>query len=173
MDLVSDVHYLAFGLAAPGRSLVKSIQSLPAGHCLTGRPGAANLPLRYFTALAPAMPKVPDADQRMEISAALERSIGASLVPGRQALLLSGGVDSSSIACAAGARGAQIDAYTVEFSGCIFPNEGDAAQAVAELTGARHRRVELDVADAERELEATLWAIHPQSAWAAITMPIC
>ncbi len=169
MDLVSAVHYLAFGLPAPGRSLVKSIQSLPAGHCLSCRPGTANLPRRYFTALAPGMPKVPNAGQRAEISAALDRSISASLGPGRQALLLSGGVDSSLIACAAGARGAEIDAYTVEFTGCSFPNEGDAARAVADLTGAKHHRVELDVADAERELEATLCAVHPQSAWAAIT----
>lgn len=169
MDLVSAVHYLAFGLPAPGRSLVESIQSLPAGHCLSCRPGNANLPRRYFTPLAPGMPKVPDADQRAEISAALDRAIGAGLGTGRQALLLSGGVDSSFIACAAGARGAGIDAYTVEFTGCDFPNEGDVARAVADLTGARHHRVELDVADAERELEATLCAVHPQSAWAAIT----
>jgi asparagine synthase (glutamine-hydrolysing) len=169
MDLVSAVHYLAFGLPAPGRSLVKSIQSLPAGHCLSCRPGRANLPRRYFTALAPGMPKVPNADQRAEISTAFIRAVSASLGAGRQALLLSGGVDSSFIASAAGARGAEIDAYTVEFTGCDFPNEGDIARAVADRVGARHHRVELDVADAERELEATLGAVHPQSAWAAIT----
>ncbi|MDK2122717.1 asparagine synthetase B family protein [Parachitinimonas caeni] len=171
LDYESAFNYLSFGMPLAGRTLARQISRLPAGHCLSGRPGQPLLSQRYFSPLSHDQQKVVDAPYQQQLIATLDDAITRRVVEGRQALLLSGGVDSSYIAGTVARRfgGERFDAYTIEFTDPGTHNEVDFAALVAKEAGIRHQPVPLGVADALKGLERVLQAAEPCSAWAAIT----
>lgn len=169
LDFESAFHYLACGLPPPGRTLARGVERVPAAHALTWQSGRPWLEERYWTPL-PESPQTFATDEvKAEIQDRLDAAITARLAGGRrQAILLSGGLDSSYLAVTLAAR-CQVDAYTIEFRGVHGDNEVSAARSLAASIGARHHAVTLDVETAGQLLETTLASPEPCSAWATIT----
>lgn len=171
LDVESAVHYLQFGSAGPGRTLARGVTRVPAAHYLCANSAGPLLRHRYFTPLGYDASKVASEQDRRHITATLDDTIERSISAGANALLLSGGVDSSYIAMTAAMRAgpARFDAYTIEFATPFRFNEGDYAKIVADAAGIRHHRVTLDTTQAHVALEAVLAAPEPCSAWASMT----
>ncbi|HEY8975011.1 MAG TPA: asparagine synthase-related protein [Burkholderiaceae bacterium] len=171
LDVESAYHYLAFGSPVPGRTLARRVTRVRAGHLLRWTPGAPLIEQRHFTPLSHGSRKVAGDAGRDEIARTLEDAILARSVPGRQALLLSGGIDSSYIGLtlAEHAGADQLDTYTVEFAAPWPGNEGEYAAIVARQAGLRHALVPMSPADAARHLPKVLRAAEPCSAWASVT----
>lgn len=171
LDFESAVHYLTFGLPVPGRTLARRVTRVPAAHFLTWRADGALMAQRYYTPIRHDAQKVLDQQGRLHIAATLDRAIERRIAPGRQAILLSGGVDSSYIAMTAAMRagGDCFDAYTIEFSAPFRHNESEFARIVAQKSGMRHYAVELPTSQALASLETVLEQAEPCSAWASIT----
>lgn len=170
-DIESAVHYLQFGSAVPGRTLARGVTRVPAAHYLYSNGAGPLLRHRYFTPLGYDASKVASEQDRRHITATLDDTIECSIGAGANALLLSGGVDSSYIAITAAMRAgpARFDAYTIEFAAPFKFNEGEYAKIVADAAGIRHHRVTLDTSEAHAALEAVLTAPEPCSAWASMT----
>jgi asparagine synthase (glutamine-hydrolysing) len=171
LDFESAYHYLSFGTPLPGRTLARRVHQVLAGHVLAWRPRLAAISQRYFTPLWSEGRKVVDDAGRAEVASALDTAIDARVVAGHQALLLSGGVDSSYLALGVAARHGpeRLEAYTIEFAPPFSANEGNYAALVAREAGIRHHRVPFDTAQAGACLATVLQAAQPCSAWACIT----
>jgi asparagine synthase (glutamine-hydrolysing) len=171
LDVTAAFHYLACGLAPPHRTLAERVTPLPAAHVVTWEPGRALCAQRYWTPLDDASKKAPDDDSRAAIATALDRAIAERLDGGTQALLLSGGVDSSYLAATAAARlgGARVHAYTIEFTARYQKNETEYARLVAHAAGITHHVVPLHAPEALALLEPTLASAEPCAAWATVT----
>lgn len=171
LDVESAVHYLMFGVPRPGRTLARAVTRLPAGHCFVWNTRGPLLRHRHFTPLGFDARKVPSNEDRQQIANALDRAIYARIAQGRQAILLSGGVDSSYVAVTAARHsgGDCFDAYTVRFAEPYPHNEGEYAGIVARASGIRHHEVDFTPAQACDALDAVLAAPLPCSAWACMT----
>jgi len=171
LDFEAAFHYLLAGRAPSGRTLAEGIARVPPAHLAVWQPGQPWLRQRYHTPLREAARKVADPALRAEISRAFDHAIATRLTRPRQALLLSGGVDSSYLAArgAALAGGSHFDAYTIEFAAPFRDNETAFARQVAERFGLRHHVVPLDLARTRPLLERVLAADEPCAAWATVT----
>jgi asparagine synthase (glutamine-hydrolysing) len=170
LDFEAAFHYLLAARAPAGRTLAEGIARVPPAHALVWQPGQPWLRHRCHTPLREDARKVADPALRAEVAQALDHAIASRLTRQRQALLLSGGVDSSYLAArgAALAGGAHFDAYTIEFSGSA-KNEVEFAREVAERFGLRHRVVRLGLAQTRPLIERVLAADEPCAAWATVT----
>jgi asparagine synthase (glutamine-hydrolysing) len=171
LDFESAFHYLACGLPPPGHTLARGVSCVPAAHLLSWEPGRSLLAQRYWTPLDEEAKKLPDDDAKAAISAALDGAIASRLDGGVQAILLSGGVDSSYIAATAAAHigPARLQSYTIEFTARYRKNETEYARLVAQAAGIPHRIVPLHAPAALALLEPTLAVAEPCSAWATVT----
>ncbi len=171
LDLEAAFHYLLAARTPPGHTLVRGIARVPAAHLATWRPGRPWLRERCHTPLRDDARKVADAALHDDVTAALDQAVARRLTRGRQALLLSGGVDSSYLAArgAALAGGDHFDAYTIEFAAPARNNETQFARLVAERFGLRHHVVPLDLRQTRPLLERVLGADEPCAAWATVT----
>ena len=170
LDYESAYHYLAFGSAAPGRTMADSITCLQAGHQITWTLGSPLLRSRYFTPLRLASQKVADQALKDHIEAALDQAIQSRL-RAKQAILLSAGVDSSYIAATAAEKfnGGPSDAYTVAFDlGPELDESADASKFAVRL-GLRHNAVMLTSNDALSVMDEVLRLSAPSSTWTSIT----
>jgi asparagine synthetase B (glutamine-hydrolysing) len=122
---------------------------------------------RYYSPLKHDTPRLPSKTQRRELQTALDEVIRESTDGQCQALLLSGGVDSSYLAATVSRRGS-LEAFTIEFDGLPEANETEYAAFVAKKISLRHRVVTLTVEDAVRHLNAILDSAEPCSAWATL-----
>jgi len=172
LDVESAVHYLQFGLPVPGRTLARRVTRVPAGHLLRWNGAGPLLRQRYFSPISFDEKKViACVEDRNRIAQTLDQAIFSRVTAQRQAILLSGGVDSSYIAATAAQHvgGAHFDAYTIAFSGPYPHNEGQYARIVADKHGIRHHDVAFDTANACAALETVLQAAEPCAAWASMT----
>jgi asparagine synthetase B (glutamine-hydrolysing) len=172
LDFESAFHYLQFGRPLPGRTLARQVTCVPAAHVLHWNGAGPLLVQRYYTPIGFDEPKVIEYDaQRDRIAALLDEATAARIGPGRNAILLSGGVDSSFLAASAArlAGGTRFDAYTIAFAAPYAHNEGEYAALVAQANGIRHHNVPMSVADAKGALERVLAAAQPCSAWSCVT----
>lgn len=163
----SALHYLAYGTPLPGQTLVNGVRSLAAGHALTLCPSVLPVQRRTFELLSATEPVTPDPDQVTAIAAAVDAAILRSCEgPGRAALLLSAGVDSSYMAAVLGER---VDTcYTSCFPDLDQAGEFEDASRFSRLTGRRHHPIPIRIADARQGLERVLAADEPKSAWSTI-----
>ncbi|WP_047236435.1 asparagine synthetase B family protein [Chromobacterium subtsugae] len=171
LDAESAVHYLMFGAPYPGRTLARRVSKLPAAHYLSWNGAGPLLSHRYYTPIGFDAPKVVGAAEREQLERTLDQAIHARLADGGQAILLSGGVDSSYIAATAAMRagGERLDAYTIEFTAPYPHNESQYARIVTDAYGIRHHAVELGPEQATAALADVFAAAEPCSAWSSIT----
>ena len=157
--------------APSGRTLAAGIARVPPAHLAVWQPGQPWLRHRYYTPLRETAKKVDDPALRTAIRDALDHAVASRVTPGRQALLLSGGVDSSYLAArgAALAGGGHFDAYTIEFAAPVRTNETGFARVVAERFGLRHHVVPLGLAQTGPLIDRVLEADEPCAAWATVT----
>jgi len=172
LDFASAYHYLACGLPAPGQTMARGIRRIPAGHLIAWEPDRPFVTYRYWTPLHDE-PRADGNDAtRTAIAKALDASIEARLEPNRsQALLLSGGLDSSFIAATAASKvgGSRLEAYTVEFDPSYGKNETEYARLVTDTFAIRHHALPLSARDAVPLCRETLEAAEPCSAWTTMT----
>ena len=171
MDYESAIHYLARGLPLRGRTLAKGIESIPAAHLLQWEPPRRPLLERYWTPLSPHSPYITRKQLADNVTVALNEAIFSRLAPRNNALLLSGGVDSSYIAVAAVKKipARQMRAYTIEYEPGYNRNEGNFAASVAHSVGAQQVLVSLEPKQAYSLLQEILASPVPCSAWTSIT----
>jgi asparagine synthase (glutamine-hydrolysing) len=163
LDLASAAVYLSRGHSPLHRTLALGVGSVPAAHCLHWEQDRATL-ARYWSPLRP-LPRSPRRARARQL-----RDLLAAAVPAMgdrpQGVLLSGGVDSSFIACLA-AREAPPPVGLTLATG-VNGEDLRYAATVTKKIGARHVVVDLDAAKAARILPRVLEAATPASAWTAI-----
>ncbi|HEU4407507.1 MAG TPA: asparagine synthase-related protein [Polyangiaceae bacterium] len=172
LDPESAIHYLAHGLPAPGKTLARDVERVPAGHLMWWEPGGAPQPARYWTPLRDGAPVDDTPRLRRSLGAAIEGALREGLAgPGRAGLLLSGGLDSSYLAAVARRAGARagLASYSIEFDPAYGLNETEYATLAAGAFGLRHRAVRLGAREALAGLEEVFREAEPCSAWAALT----
>ncbi len=165
------VHYLMFGRPTLGHSLAKSVTKLPAGQCLESYGEGIMSRRRYFTPMRSDSKKVLSNTDKEKLITLLDAVISKSTCPENQALLLSGGMDSSYIAYSIAQQFPTegIDAYTVEFEYPYQENETKYASYVAQETGIKLNVVNMGAHDATNSLSQILKVAQPTSAWASLT----
>lgn len=171
LDVESAFHYLAVGRPVPGRTLARGVARVPAAHALVWEAPAPPQRWRYYTPLSDGAQRIVDEALRRRIAKTLDEAIAARLGGQPQALLLSGGVDSSYIAATASALGAseKIEAYTIEFMPHGPYNECEYARLVAQAAHIRHHIVQLWPREVGPVLEEVLASPEPCSAQATVT----
>src|SRR5919109_3830082 len=142
LDPAAMVEYLAFGHTEGERTLVDGVRKLPPGHALRLRRGKAEV-FEYWDPL--------DADGRPdggasadELRRRLDEAVAASLVSDVPiSMMLSGGLDSSTIAVLAARhlRASDLTAYSVSFG--LADDESPVAGRLCRDLGMRHREISL------------------------------
>jgi asparagine synthase (glutamine-hydrolysing) len=139
LDPAAVVEYLAFGYVAGDRTLVKGVKKLPPGHALRLRDGRLQV-WEYWDVL----PATASARPEEELRAQLDAAVAAALVSDVPvSLMLSGGLDSSTIAALAARHvdPAGLTAYSVSFG--LPDDESAAAARLAADLGLCHREISL------------------------------
>ncbi len=131
-------HYLTYGYCPSRQTAFREIERLKPGEILTleqGRPVRRDYIQETTAAPSDASGPGPAGELRTRLDAAVARQVRADVPVG---VLLSGGLDSSTIAALAAASAADtIDTFTVGFPDAVF-DERTHARAVAEHLGTRH-----------------------------------
>jgi asparagine synthase (glutamine-hydrolysing) len=140
LDLAAADQYFARLALPEPRSILKNVRKLPAGHYLTVRRGVTRVE-RYWRPQFGGRSRVAlNSDERLRDE--LQRSVSISMrsdVP--VGLLLSGGLDSSSVAAfAARESGERLHAFSAGFREADF-DESTYSRLVAKRFGIRHHRV--------------------------------
>jgi asparagine synthase (glutamine-hydrolysing) len=171
LDPASVVEYLAFGHVGESRTLVQGVRKLPAGHALRIRDGRLDV-FEYWDALTSDSLVASDSLED-ELLERLDGAIAASLVSDVPvSLMLSGGLDSSTIAALATkhANPGDLSAYSVSFG---QPNdESHAAARLARELGIRHREVHLTPPIIREDFESWLVGLDVPTAnptWIAVS----
>jgi asparagine synthase (glutamine-hydrolysing) len=169
LDTESAIRYLFLGQPLNGRTLAAEIKKVSAAHCLHWRSGGVLISRRYYSPLRHDRPRLPNRAQRREIQNALDSVISEGPAGQCQALLLSGGVDSSYLAATvASQESGSVEGFTIAFEGLPEANETEYAAFVAKKFSLRHHVITLTVSDAVRHLNAILESAEPCSAWATL-----
>ena len=140
LDRAGVIEYLAFGHTSGERTLVEGVSKLPPGHALRVRDGAAEV-FEYWDPLPPDRGPL-NGDLEGELREQLSEAVAASLVADVPiSMMLSGGLDSSTIAVLAARHGrpADMTAYSVSFG--LPDDESSAAARLAGDLGIRHREI--------------------------------
>lgn len=142
LDLDAVEAFLAFNSVPGPLSIYREIRKLPPGHVLTWRDGA--LELRRFARPGPLEPRdgADDAELVEECRARLRDSVRAHLVSDVPVgVLLSGGVDSGSLAALAAQESAEpVRTFSIGFEEASF-DELAGARAVANRYATEHREL--------------------------------
>jgi asparagine synthase (glutamine-hydrolysing) len=170
LDPTAVVEYLAFGYVSGERTLLEGVRKLPAGHALRVRDGRVDV-FEYWDVLPPDnLDERPVDEQLLE---QLEAAVAAALVSDVPvSLMLSGGLDSSTIAALAARHTNPHDltAYSVSFG--LPDDESDAAARLAGDLGLRHREIRLSEEQVRAELDAWLGGLDVPTAnptWLAVS----
>lgn len=164
----SVVEYLAFGYVTGDRTLVKGVRKLQPGHALRLRDGKLSV-WEYWDVLPATPPTAPEE----ELRAQLDGAVGAALVSDVPvSLMLSGGLDSSTIASFAArqTKPADLTAYSVSFG--LPDDESAAAARLAADLGLRHREITLTHTEVSELLEDWLDTLDVPTAnptWIAVS----
>jgi asparagine synthase (glutamine-hydrolysing) len=168
LDVASTLTYLLHGRARLGRTLLVGLDSLPSAHFVRCQGGPVH-PERYWTPLANPMPIISRASRMERFGVHLERASRNGFAPEGNALLLSGGIDSSYLAHVAGqTQPRSTVCYTVAYADDRYPDEYRYARIAADASGLPLKRVELTVEDSVMHLRNILDEPRPVSAWATI-----
>jgi asparagine synthase (glutamine-hydrolysing) len=142
LDPVGVVEYLSFGHTTGTRTIVEGLRKVPPGHWLRVRDGSSSLH-EFWDPLRDA-DHVPDEDLEGQLMERLDDAVSASLVSDVPvSLMLSGGLDSATIAVLASRHvdPADLTAYSVSFG--LPTDEAEAAKTLAGELGIRHRTIPL------------------------------
>ena len=129
--------FLATGGIAGTRTAYRAVVPLPAGHTLTIRQGGESTLRRHWVFPAAAGPPIRDPRSAIEgYREALESAVGDRL-DGRTAILMSSGIDSTTIAAAARrvTTGSTIRAFTASYVRVPASSEVPLAQTAAAALG--------------------------------------
>jgi asparagine synthase (glutamine-hydrolysing) len=142
LDLAAVVEYLAFGYTLGERTLIEGVHKLVPGHVLRLKHGELTRS-EYWDALPPSHPSEdrPLEDELVEL---LDEAVAAALVSDVPlSLMLSGGLDSSTIAVLAARHvpPSELTAYSVSFG--LPTDESATAARLAGDLGMRHRELVL------------------------------
>jgi asparagine synthase (glutamine-hydrolysing) len=140
LDEHAFVEYLAFGHNFGDRTLVSGLKKLPPGHYLRSRAGTIDV-VEYWDAFADG-PSLNGNSPTEALRHMLDDAIGASLVADVPlGMMLSGGLDSSSIAASAARHGdpSALTAYSVSFGRA--DDESQTAATLARDLGISHRTI--------------------------------
>ncbi len=140
LDPEAVVEYLAFGHVAGDRTLVDGVRKLSPGHTLRLRGGQLHV-AEYWDLLPPGTALSPDSLEQ-DLLHLLDEAVAASLVSDVPiSLMLSGGLDSSTVAVLAArhVRPSELTAYSVGFG--LPTDETDAAARLASDLGMRYREL--------------------------------
>jgi asparagine synthase (glutamine-hydrolysing) len=131
------VEFLAFGYVGGDRTLVKGVKKLMPGHVLRLTDGKIRIE-EFWDVLPAPVSSAPE----QELATQLEAAVAAALVSDVPvSLMLSGGLDSATIASVAArhANPAELTAYSVSFG--LPDDESGAAARLARDLGLRHREI--------------------------------
>jgi asparagine synthase (glutamine-hydrolysing) len=155
LDPASVVEYLAFGYVSGTRTLIRDIHRLAPGHALRLRDGRLNV-FEYWDVLPPERLDTAEPIQSQLLDQ-LDAAVAASLVSDVPvSLMLSGGIDSSTIAALA-ARHAdphELTTYSVSFG--LANDESAPARRLAADLGMRHRDIRLTKENVRAQLPTWL-----------------
>lgn len=171
LDYNSAIHYLLYGRPQLGHTLAQGVVKLPAGHSVTYFYGGNVFLQRYYSPLSQSSQKVLSDKEKINLLSSLDRSINNVSKDEKQAILLSGGLDSSFIASTLSCKNKEIDlqAYTIEFASPYKDNETQFASLVAQANKIELNVVHMGTEDANRHLPHVLKMPEPVSAWAGLT----
>lgn len=136
------VEYLAFGHTSGERTLIDGVQKLPPGHAVRVANGRAEV-FEYWDVF-PVDETEPIGSLEATLLSQLENAVAASLVSDVPvSMMLSGGLDSATIAVLAARNGeaAAMTAYSMSFG--LPSDESAAAARLARDLGIRHREIML------------------------------
>jgi len=142
LDHTGVIRYLSFGHTSGERTLVEGVHQLPAGHGLRVRDGRCEL-FAYWDIL-PTAAGVASSASSGDLLELLDEAVAASLVSDVPvSLMLSGGMDSATIAALAARHvdPRELTAYSVSFG--LPSDESAAAAQLAGDLGMRHREITL------------------------------
>jgi asparagine synthase (glutamine-hydrolysing) len=149
-------HLLSFGFVPNPWSLRAGVRQLAPGTALLLRAGAEPQPQRWAAEPAPAEPPLAGDVESLsrELETVLSNSVREHLVADVPVgVLLSGGVDSSTVAALAARHVGRLATYSIVHRDPAY-DERDAARAVAEAIGSEHHEIEFsDAALSEAELD--------------------
>jgi asparagine synthase (glutamine-hydrolysing) len=137
LDLAGVVEYLAFGHTSGERTLIEGVRKLPPGHALRVHRGKLE-EIEYWDALPPEDRDGFTATEERLLEL-LDEAVAAALVSDVPiSLMLSGGLDSSSVATLAARHidPSELTAYSVSFG--LDTDESSAAAHLAKDLGMRH-----------------------------------
>jgi asparagine synthase (glutamine-hydrolysing) len=143
LDPASVVEYLAFGYVSGDRTLVKGVRKLPPGHALRLRDGRVEV-FEYWDVLPTSGESDGRTPTHQQLVDQLETAVAFSLVSDVPvSLMLSGGLDSSTIAALAvrHANSNDLTAYSVSFG--LADDESHVAARLASDLGLRHHEIRL------------------------------
>jgi asparagine synthase (glutamine-hydrolysing) len=171
LDPASVVEYLAFGYVSGTRTLLRDIHRLAPGHALRLR--GSSLDLFEYWDVVPPEPNGMREPVQSQLLEQLDAAVAASLVSDVPiSLMLSGGIDSSTIAALA-ARHAdpnELTAYSVSFG---LPNdESEPAGRLAADLGMRHREIRLTEESVRADTDSWLDGLDVPTAnptWIAVS----
>ena len=146
LDLDALRHYLSFDYVPAPRSIFKGISKLPAAHTLTLEDGVVEIK-RYWRLSYVTHQPVPDKDEAAShLADLLGDSVRMRLVSDVPlGVLLSGGVDSSTVAAlAVRASSEVVKTFSISFAETSF-DESKYARAVAKFLGTDHHEERLSV----------------------------
>ncbi len=161
--------FLLFGLNYNNATTsFRDIQRLPPGHSLTASSRGLQIK-RYWTPPTDGRIRYSSPEEYVEnFQSILEKAVADRLRTDRAGILLSGGLDSSSVAAVAKevagrkARGSKIRGYTYVYESLIPDREGDYAREVGEFLGIPVQFVAMDEAQLfERGDETELSSPEP------------
>jgi asparagine synthase (glutamine-hydrolysing) len=167
LDLEGVVEYLAFGYTLGERTLIEGIHKLEPGHALRLRDRRLET-IEYWDALPPEGMSSDGRSQselEEELVALLEESVSAAMVSDVPvSLMLSGGLDSSTVAVlgARASKPSELTAYSVSFG--LESDESPAAARLATDLGIRHRELVLTHEDLRLSFESWLAGMDIPSA---------
>ena len=169
LDMLSAISYLTRGMPLVGRTLAAEIRSVPAAHLFRyDRIRSFGRVIRYWTPLRPVLRRTRRGGVVRDLRDAFENAVSACLSDSPTAVLLSGGVDSSLVACVAASRaGTPPCGFTLAFDD-EASDDVRYSRLVANAIGARHVIVRLDAHEAAALLDGVLVAPSPASAWTVI-----
>lgn len=170
VDDVRVADYLAQRAEDPSRTFYAAIRRVPPGHTLVLRPGGPPALRRYWSfevrAHAGASGAASDAEWEEGFRAVFEEAVRCRVPEGEAGVLLSGGLDSSSVACvAARLRGGGLRAFTGTFPHLqgeerARSDERSYVAAVAASTGATSHLVPLTGCSPTDELDRYVDALE-------------
>lgn len=171
LDQTGVIEYLAFGHTSDERTLIDGVSKLPPGHALRIRDGVAAV-FEYWDPLPPDRGQL-NADLAGDLRELLSEAVAASLVADVPiSMMLSGGLDSSTIAVLAARHGtlADMTAYSVSFG--LPDDESAVAARLARDLGFRHREILLTkeiVAESFDDWLAGLDVPNANPTWIAVS----